>query len=179
MNLQEDIRIEKAKPHDVEGMQEVFYRSWLATYPNAEYGITVADIEDRFKDRLSPDVVEKRKERLAHPVAGETTLVARDGEKVVGLCRVVVHEDKNEQQAFYLLPEYRRRGIGTRLWREAQKYTDPSKPSIVDVAPYNTPAIKFYGSLGYVDTGKRLEGRFVFKSGVQLPEIEMILKRSS
>ena len=170
------IRIEKARPGDARGMQEVFYRSWLATYPNAEYGITVEDIEYRFKDRLAPDVLAKREERLAHSPAGETTLVARDGGTVVGLCRVVVHEDVNEQQAFYLLPECRRRGIGTRLWKEAQKYTDPSKPSIVYVAPYNTPAIRFYESLGYVATGKRLEGRFVLKSGAQIPEMEMRLK---
>ncbi len=169
------IRIGKAKPGDARGMQEVFYRSWLATYPNAEYGITAEDIEERFKDRFAPDVLAKREARLAHPPEGEATLVARDGSTVVGLCRIVVHDNVNEQQAFYLLPEYRRRGIGTRLWKEAQKYTDPSKPSIVYVAPYNAPAIRFYESLGYAATGKRLEGRFVLKSGAHIPEMEMIL----
>ncbi|MFZ2555375.1 MAG: GNAT family N-acetyltransferase, partial [Minisyncoccia bacterium] len=116
------IRIEKARPEDVLGMQEVIYRAWLATYPNEVHRITVADIEERFKDRLSPEILEKRRERFANPSEGETTLVARDGEKVIGICRVIVHDDRNEQAAFYLLPEYQRCGIGTRLWKEAQKY---------------------------------------------------------
>lgn len=172
-----DIRIEKARPEDARGMQEVFYRAWLATYPNAEHNITKEDIEEKFKDRLSDEVLVKRGERLGNPVEGETTLVAREGAKVVGLCRVVVHDDRNEQAAFYLLPEYQRKGIGTRLWHEAQKYTDPSKPSYVHVVAYNTPAIEFYKSLGYVDTGKRFtDERTRMKNGAQMPEMEMVLE---
>ncbi len=40
-----------ALPEHAEQIQDVFYRTWLATYPG-NAGITVGDVEKRFADRL-------------------------------------------------------------------------------------------------------------------------------
>ena len=173
----QQITVGPAVPGDVIGMQEVFYQAWLATYPNEEFGITRNDIEERYKDRLSPEVLAKRTERLLRPTEDGITLIAKENEKVIGLCQMIRHSDHNQLRAIYLLPEYQGRGIGTMLWDEAKKCIDTSLQSIVSVATYNTNAIKFYERLGFVPTGKTWrDEKFKMKSGAVIPEMEMILK---
>ena len=62
-----EITIAHATPDDVIGIQDVAYHGWLATYPNAERGITVDDIEDRFKDRHTEERIAQRREQMANP----------------------------------------------------------------------------------------------------------------
>lgn len=77
----------------------------------------------------------------------------------------------------YLLPEYFGKGIGTKLWKQAQKVFDPNKDIYVEVVTYNKRAIEFYKKLGFVDTGKRLvDERFKMKSGSIFPEMEMMIR---
>jgi ribosomal protein S18 acetylase RimI-like enzyme len=168
------LTIAPVAPDDIVGMQDVFYRGWLATYPNAEHGITVDDIEDRYKDRLSEEKLRTRRGQIANPPEGKTTLIARKGGKVVGVCRVTKHADRNQLYAIYVLPKYHGQGIGTAMWNAAQQYLDPAKHTIVEVATYNANAIKFYEGLGFVDTGKRMSNpKFTMKSGAIIPEMEM------
>lgn len=56
------ILITKPKiPEDIIQIQEVFYRTWLETYPNKEAGITRQDIEEYFKNCLDPETIQDRK----------------------------------------------------------------------------------------------------------------------
>jgi GNAT superfamily N-acetyltransferase len=171
------IVIRNAETEDVEGMQDVFYKGWLSVYPNKEVGITEDDIEDRFKDRLAPERLEKRRERIKNMPPAEKELVVVDGKKVVGVCRLIKHQDHNQLKAIYLLPEYQTRGIGQMIWTETQKFFDPTKNTRVEVATYNQKAIDFYSKLGFVDTGRRMsDENFKMKSGAMIPEMEMVLK---
>ena len=148
-----------SKPHipkDLVGIQEVFYTTWLATYPNVEYGITREDVEERFRDRCSEKKLSELADTLEVLPSGYLFLVARDGDIVVGICRLIKHTEYNQLHAIYVLPTYQRHGIGQMFWDEAQKFFDQSKDTIVRVAVYNTPAISFYTKLGFVDTGKRI-----------------------
>lgn len=170
------IEIVTATPEDVEGMQEVFYRTWLATYPNEERGITVDDIEDQFKDRHSEEKLVRMRERIVK-FPNNVTLVAKEGDRVIALCRIIKNENKNQLQAIYVLPEYQGRGIGNSLWQEVQKFLDSNKDTIVEVATYNKNAIGFYEKLGFSDTGERWKDeKFKMKSGAQIPEMRMIKK---
>lgn len=170
----EAIEITTAMPEDAEGMQEVFYRSWLATYPNEEHGITAEDIEDHYKDRLSPERLAHRRAQILAQSDANRFIVARDRGTVIGVLRAVRKADVNHLQTIYLLPEYRRRGIGTRLWEEARKTLDPAHDDVVEVVSYNAPAIAFYEKLGFRDTGERFtDERFRMKSGSVLPEMRM------
>ena len=174
-NQQKEIKIVPALPGDVEGMQEVFYKTWLNTYPNKQFDITVDDIEDRFKDRLGEKRLQERRERIVQ--SPHTTFLAKESDQVVGLCRVQNTDTQNKLQAICVLPEYQGKGIGTRLWEEAQKTFDKSKDTFVAVATYNANAISFYKKLGFEDTGKRFTGeKLRMKSGVTIPEMGMIIR---
>ena len=59
------------------------------------------------------------------------------------------------------------------MWQDAQQYLDSNKHSVVEVAIYNIKAIKFYGRLGFADTGKRISNpRFKMRSGAVIQEME-------
>ncbi len=172
-----DIKIAEAVPEDARAISEVQYKTWLETYPNKEAGITVDDIHDRFKNRFTDESIKKREEYMRSQPANQKTWVVRMDGRVVGFGAVIKHEDKNQLQSIYLLPEMQGRGVGRKLWEEMSKFSDPSKDTIVQVATYNAPAVGFYKKLGFVDTGKRFsDERFRMKSGAVIPEMEMIIK---
>ena len=174
------ITITKAQIDDVREIQNVLYRTWLVTYPNKEAGITVEDIEERFKERLTEDGIEKRKQNFLDEASqNKFFIVARDGDTMVGVCGIGIKEEHNQLQAIYVLPEHQGKGIGRMFWNEAVRLFDPKKKVIIQVATYNKKAIKFYTKLGFVDTGKRLENE-QYKmpiSGAYIPEMEMELEK--
>lgn len=174
----ENTKITKPVVEDALGTIEVQYKAWLATYPNEKLGITVDDIEDRYKDAFSGEKLKKRENLITHLESNEKYIIAKDGDKVVGMCYAVIQEDKNQLEALYLLPEYQRKGIGTQLWNAVLPFFDKSKDIYVEVADYNEKAINFYKKLGFVDTGRRFsDDRFKMKSGAILPEMEMVITR--
>lgn len=172
--LELKIEISGAVPDDSEGINIVLYEAWLATYPNEEVGITVEDVEESYKDRLSPERIEKGKERLRNIPENERRLVAKVDGRIVGVSRVIKEEGHNTLQTLYVLPEYQGKGVGTALWEEGRKFLDPTKDVVLEVATYNENAINFYKKLGFEDTGKRFtDERFRMKSGNIVPEMEM------
>jgi ribosomal protein S18 acetylase RimI-like enzyme len=168
--------VSRATPEDVASIQDVLYRVWLTTYPNKALGITVADIEEMFKDRNSDEALARIRERISS--ASEITFVAKENGKVVGVCRVIRREDKDVMESIYVLPEYQRLGIGSAIWREIEKLLDSNRKIIVQVATYNTDAIEFYKRCGFRDTGKRWEEKkFRLRSGTAVPAMEMLAKQ--
>lgn len=166
-------------PDDVPQINEVFYRAFLSAHVNTELGITAEDIDTFFKDRANPIEIKHRAYKLAHQLDNEKFLVAKAENKVIGVCRLVVHDEYNQLQAMYVLPEWQGRGVGTAFWSEALTFFDASKEIVVHVAIYNENAIGFYKKLGFIDTGKRFtEQRHCMPiSGVLIPEMEMRLRR--
>ena len=174
------LSIEEAAPSDAETIQQVFYKTWLATYPNKEAGISVDDIEDRFKDRFTEQELEKRKKKMESMPPNEKHFVAKMAGKVVGTCYAKRLDDRNQLQTIYVLPEYQGSGIGSALWKQAANFFDPTKDTYVEVAVYNKGAIDFYSRIGFVDTGRRFsDPKFVMKSGATFPEMEMCRKASA
>lgn len=167
-----------AKPEDAEGVAQVFYQTWLATYPNEKYGITKEDIEERFKSRLSKEGVEKMARQIENLEPDSLFLVAKAEDRVVGVCRARKNENINELSAIYVFPDYQGQGLGYKLWQEIQKFFDPNKDIVVNVATYNHEAIYFYQKLGFVDTGEQTSKEVLkLKSGAVIPETKMIIKR--
>ena len=173
------IEIVFPKPEDAEGIQNVFYKSWLDTYPNEKVGITVDDVEHWYKDDWNGKL-EKQRNRIINPPENQSFFIAKEDGKVVGVCRIMKHADKNQLQAIYVLPEYQRKGIGKMLWNRALEIMDLNKDTIVQVADYNKKAIDFYKKLGFIDTGKRFsDEHFRMKSGAIIPEMELEIKAGS
>jgi len=164
--FKKDIKIFSAKPYDVMGMQEVFYNTWLNTYPNKEFNITLEDLKYRYRDIFSETTLEKRKKMILEKNDTELCLVAKNKDKVVGVCYLEKDDKINQLRAIYILPEYQRQGIGNRFWSEMQSFLDMERDIVVDVVVYNKNAIKFYSKLGFVDTGERFsEERFKMRNG--------------
>lgn len=174
-----NIIITKPKVEDVWGIQNVYHKSWLATYPNEEYKVTIDDIEDSFKDSFTEETLEKRRQAILNPDPESKlkTIIAKDQDKVIGVCRIENLPDINKLRTIYLLPEYFGKGIGLMLWNEVKKLLDPKKDTYVELAVYNDRAIAFYKKIGFVDTGRRFEDeKFRNKSGSNIPQMEMVLK---
>jgi ribosomal protein S18 acetylase RimI-like enzyme len=172
------ISIQQATKEDVIGIQEVFYKAWLEAYPNEEVGITREDVEEKYKNRLSPEMIQKRTAGVLDPSENNLFLVAKDADDVVGVCWLEKLETQNKLGAIYILPEYQKQGIGKMFWEKIKDYFGDDKDIIVEVATYNANAIAFYQKLGFADTGKRFseERLRMLISGVLIPEMEMIIK---
>lgn len=166
-------------PDDIPDIQEVFYRTWMDTYPNKDVGITKEDIEVYFEKRNDPEYIATRANDLSHLPPTRIFFVAKHGDRVVGVSGATIREGHNQLQSIYVLPEYQGNGIGKMFWGELLKFFDPSKKIIVHVATYNTKAIAFYTKLGFADTGKRFteERHRMPISGSLVPEMEMEILR--
>jgi ribosomal protein S18 acetylase RimI-like enzyme len=176
--MKSKIQILKAKPEDVKEIAGVYYKTWLATYPNKKYRITAEDIKYQYRNRNKKEALERRKEEIRHPKKNIKRFVAKLNKKVIGLCNVIIDDKQNQLKAIYVLPEYHGKGIGYMLWQKTKKYFNPKNKTIVCVATYNKKAIEFYKKLGFVKTGKHFKDeKFKMRNGAMIPEIEMILKK--
>ena len=168
-----------ATPSDAEGINRGAHDAWLVTYPNKEAGITKEDVEDKVKDRLSPEEIEKKRLKLTEGNTNNKTFVAREGEQVVGFCTIYKDPEYNQLKAIYISPSLQGRGIGQKLWQQVlAEIRDNKNKIIVQVATYNTQAIEFYKKLGFKETGKNFsDERFRMKSGSIIPETELVIER--
>ena len=174
------ITIKKPTKEDVKGIQQVFYETWLETYPNKEAGVTIEDIEEKFKDRFSEKFIQKRTEAISNISKNQLFLIAKDENAVIGLCKAEKRESVNDLSAIYILPNYQGKGVGMMFWKKVKKFFGNKKDIIVHVATYNSQAINFYKKLGFIDTDKRFtdEKHRMPISGVFIPETELIIKKS-
>jgi len=171
------VEISLAVPEDARSIREVQYKTWLATYPNEEVGVTVEDIEDRYKDAFTDENIQKRQKRMLDKTENENYFVAKIDGKVVGFCFATKNKERNQLSAIYILPEFQGRGLGKILWDSVSTFIDTSKDTYVEVVAYNIQAIEFYKRLGFIDTGRRWSDEiFKMKSGALLPEMEMVIK---
>lgn len=174
----EKIRIVEPDIKDARVTIEVQYKTWLDTYPNEKVGISVDDIEDRYKNAFDAEKIKRREQIIVKPEPNEKFIIVKDEDKVVGVCFGVIYENKNQLRMIYVLPEYQGKGIGSMLWKAILPFFDKNKDIYVELADYNQKAISFYKKLGFVDTGKRFsDERFRMKSGSILTEMEMKISR--
>jgi GNAT superfamily N-acetyltransferase len=174
------IKILKAKPENVRGIQNVYYKTWLATYPNKKYRITAEDIEYKFKDRSKKEEIGKRIAKIKKQSKNDLQLVAKEGNKIVGVCGVEKDASRNKLRSIYVLPTYQGHGIGKMFWNRVQRFFDPRKDIVVHVASYNKNAIAFYERCGFKDTKKRFtDERHKMRNGAIIPEMELIIKRKT
>jgi len=175
----EPIIVSSAIPADAEAIAHVVSTTWLSTYPNEELGITKEDIEERVKNRQSPEELEKTRRRIVEGKPNQKAFVAKELETVVGFCSVIKEPEFNQLKAIYILPEYQGQGVGQKLWAQTLEFfSDNKNKIIVQVATYNQQAIGFYKKLGFRETGKLFsDERFRMKSGSIIPETELVIER--
>ncbi len=158
---------------DLYGISEVQSETWMATYPNTEYGITEEDILS--EDFFSEDRIEGRRKTITDTNSKIKFWVAKKDEKVVGYCSVEKNADSNKIRSLYIIPAFQGRGIGQRLMETAFGFLDLTKPTKLTVAVYNHRAISFYEKLGFKKGGElSVNPEGSFPSGHEIPEMEMI-----
>ncbi len=134
---------------DAQAIAEIHVRSWQAAYRGL--------IPSAFLDALS---IEQRtgawRQRLEGDASG--TLVAEEGGAVLGWASICASRDDDtrsstgELWAIYVAPGQWRRGVGQRLWTDAEGGLRRAGYSEVTVwvLQDNAPAIAFYRTNGFV-----------------------------
>lgn len=170
--------VEIARPQDAAGIANVQKATWLATYPNEEYGISYDDVAAKVALWDSPESLNRIRQSIMHPDPGTLRLVARDKDKVVGHCYAIKRGHMNKLQVLYVLPQYQHMGIGSRLANEGIGWLGSDKDIGLEVVKYSTDAINFYESLGFRVTGDALNSVTKLPSGITIPTYSMVRKGS-
>src|SRR5437667_10163187 len=97
------VQIHDATPNDEDGVRQVQQRTWLATYPNAELGITKEDIEARFH-ASSEEAIRQRQaqQQMINRDPLVHLWVAKEAERIVGFCLAKKEGTQNRIQAIYV-----------------------------------------------------------------------------
>ncbi|MEI7425116.1 MAG: GNAT family N-acetyltransferase [Candidatus Staskawiczbacteria bacterium] len=151
----------------------ILKETWLATYPNVEHGITKEDILSKDFDSYKK-ISAWRSSIKNNGKSSKHLFVARDNNKVVGVCVVSKKGKFNEVNVLYILPEYQGMGIGERLFERSVNWLGNRKNIFIKVVSYNIGAISFYEKYGFVKTGVIDETRTV--NGKVMPEIQLELQ---
>ncbi len=162
-----------ATPADSEKMNQIYYDTWMSTYPNENFGVTKTDIEDMLKNVLLPETIAGHQKWLDNLPENKKVFVAKENGEVMGFCYVQKGDEGNPNKllAIYVSEESQGKGVGTELWNTALSELNPLVDTEVQVVAYNDNAIQFYKRIGFIDEGKRIldDGDYRLKSGTVLP----------
>lgn len=164
-----DIEISEATVNDVEGVFNVRKATWLATYPNEEFGITpeaVLSLVDR------PGTREQLRSEIEKQSDAVHTWVAKENGSVIGFCFAFRNEDGSGTiERLYVLPGYQGRNTGSDLLQRCLAWFGSPTEVRLAVATYNVGAIRFYERNGFV---RGPEKGFTLPDGTILPDMEMV-----
>ena len=126
---------------EIKGKAFVHFQSWQEAYS----GI----VEQAYLDERT---IEKCEEMALNTM--DTTIIAKDGERVIGFAQYGKYnyddlENAGEIIALYVLADYYGKGIGYRLMQEAMQYLSDYPQIALFVIKDNQRAIDFYTRYGF------------------------------
>lgn len=143
--------IREATVDDAVAARRMHAESWLATYPNDEYGITYEWVKEYTDQWFTPESVEKSR-RIVEDILTDPNhfyRIATDGDQVVGMVNMQGNEDgTKELEAIYTSPETFGTGLGQQLMDQAIEWTGGAATTLT-VVTYNARAIRFYEKNGF------------------------------
>lgn len=138
------IKIYKAKVEDVSEIKKLLYKTWVLTY----LGLYTQEAIDKItSDWHSMKLL--RKQILDQSIL---FLVAKDGNKIVGMCNTASYIDEGNRiniQRLYIDPKYQRQGIGTILINKVVEAFPKAHKIDLEVEKKNEKAISFYKKNDY------------------------------
>ncbi len=144
-----EIRI--ATVDDATAIAQIQNDSWLATYPNEAAGITREDLVGYLGNI---DARAFRWEgRLKKGDPNIQISVLKQGDRVIGFCSVTKMPNVGHVDALYLDPEFSGKGMGGEALEEGLRWLGNDKPIELEVASYNSRAIRFYERFGFRKQG--------------------------
>ena len=173
-----DVRV--ATPADAAAIRAVQARTWLATYPSEELGITREGLRRHLEgekgERIADRITWTRMRIEAHAARpdGGCDFVAVLGGEIVGFTAPFVESSgRRRVGALYVLPAVQGSGLGHRLLQQNLAWHGEDQDVYLTVAAYNERAKRFYARHGFVLTGQHGEDELVI-DGVVMPELEMV-----
>ena len=152
---------------EAKGKAYVHCRAWKEAYRGL--------IDQTFLDGRTLEFSEERALRSFR--SGVSTLLAKDGDRVVGFADYGAYrgddmQDAGEVYAIYLLGDYYGQGIGARIMNAALQDMPSIDKAVVWVLKGNQRAIRFYESFGF-----RFDGASqVLDLGGEVTELRMVLR---
>jgi ribosomal protein S18 acetylase RimI-like enzyme len=181
---QTPVVIERALPEDAEAVSELLHVTWMATYPNAEAGITEEDIRLRTegeKGERIPQNIQNWRENIESNDGSRAVFVARQDSQVVGMSAsgISASNGKRRLYALYVLPETQGKGVGSKLMEKALDWLGEEQDIYLAVASYNQNAIGFYKRFGFESAGTPIVDEGNVYGTTRIPEIEMVRRAKS
>ena len=144
--------IREATVTDTEALRRMQAKSWIATYPNDEYGVSREWVEEYVTTWLTPEALERSRSIVEEAIDdrdGFYRLAERDGE-VVGFVNATTRDDgTKELKAIYVRPDMFGSGIGGQLMSQAMAWIGKESDAVLEVVSYNQRAIRFYEKFGF------------------------------
>ena len=136
------IEIRKAEPADVDAVRQIGVTTWPVAYA----GLASDEfITDGIAQWWSPEVVE-------WGIRNGITLVAAEGDDLVGMVGLGREGDSWVMWKLYVLPEHQGKGIGTALLDAAiSALPEGTTELLLDVLVTNEKAIGFYRAHGFTE----------------------------
>ena len=154
---------------EAKGQADVHYHAWQETY--------VGLVDRSYLERMSLEASERYAMR-AFQDGFYSTLVAKDGERVIGFASYGPYRgtdlaDTGEVFAIYILKEYYDRSIGRALMEAALANLSGYSRACVWVLRGNERAIRFYRRCGFSPDGVEK----MLKLGTEVAEMRMVMNR--
>lgn len=141
-----------ATSEDALAIRKVQHDTWIATYPNEEFGITLEAITQRVSEHFSAESIINMEEVINDPE--KRTWVAKNDVAVIGYCVAAKYPESNHIEAMYVLPGFQGKNIGVLLMEEVLEWLGIRKPIVIEVASYNEKAIHFYEKFDFKKNGE-------------------------
>lgn len=138
------ITISKARVEEVSEIKKLLYKTWISVYSGLYSKESI--------DKITADwhSIELLTKQILDP--NRLFLVAKDGNKIVGMCNTASVTDKGNEiniQRLHIDPEYQRKGIGTNMLNMIiEAFPNVTKINL-EVEKQNKKAISFYKKTGY------------------------------
>ncbi len=162
--------VRQAKPEDAKAIAAIHVQAWQVAYQGTVPQVYLDSLSVGSRERFWQQTLDQRT---------SDTWVVEEGSKVLGWINAARSRDSDagpsigEVWAIYVDPPQWRRGIGRLLWREAERHLSASgfSEATLWVLKYNSPAIAFYESNGFVvESGSE---KAITRGGAELREIRL------
>lgn len=138
------IKIYKARVEEVIEIKKLLYKTWISVYSGLYSKESI--------DKITADwhSIKLLTKQISDP--NRLFLVAKDGNKIVGMCNTTTITNKKNKiniQRLHIDPDYQRQGIGTNLVNQIINIFPSATKIDLEVEKQNRQAISFYKKNGY------------------------------
>jgi ribosomal protein S18 acetylase RimI-like enzyme len=142
-----EVKVRKATHADLTAVSSLLTQTWRDTYPDIYSAEQISDLTRRWHN------IDVLAGQQADP--GMVFLVAELDGSISGHALARLHADAIVWLVrLYVLPAAQGHGLGKKLYKQVLAMHPKAKSVRLEVEPQNTRAVRFYQSLGFVESGQ-------------------------